>query len=152
MRTRGTPAGPASARGRVPRRSVLLTTDLSDSAAAADLEAGRRTLIRGLAEVDFVLWTLVTEHVPRADPAGNVVGSIEQPAWNAPEAEFGSPGPRRRRPSPRDVERSFVPALTAFLEDTVDPNGPGDRLAASLLDLRDHFRQWDPARTWRSPL
>jgi glycosyltransferase involved in cell wall biosynthesis len=40
--------------------------------------------------------------------------------------------------------------LSAFLEATIDPDGPGERMAATLLDLRDAFRRWDPSVVWRS--
>src|SRR6187455_2650382 len=115
MRTREVPAGPASAHGRPTRRTVLLTTEGGTSSASADLAADVGILTRGLSEIEFVRWTLAVE--PGTDrPPANVVQTIEQPAWNAPlDAVFGTRPPRRRRPSARDVERGFVPALRAFL-------------------------------------
>src|SRR3954470_15258004 len=153
MRRREVPAGPASARDRSSRRSVLLTTEAGASSTAADLAAGVRALVAGLSDVDFVVWTLSAQPGSAIRQRANVVQAIEQPAWNAPEGSvFGTRPPHRRRPSTRDIERTFVPALRSFLETTIDANGPGEPLAATLLDLRDYFRRWDSAHTWRSPL
>src|SRR4051794_18842674 len=140
-----------SARSAVPRASparpvVLLTTEGGASERWAD------AVVRGLLEVDFVRWSLgpgAANGYP-GSPLGptprNVVRSIRQPAWSDPSGVApwgnGRTARRRRRPSPPEVERAFVPLLRAFLEATIDPAGPGERVAAALLDLRDVFRAW----------
>src|SRR4051812_28887464 len=149
-----------SARSAVPRASparpvVLLTKEGGASERWAD------AVVRGLLEVDFVRWSLgpgAANGYPGSPLAGptprNVVRSIRQPAWSDPPGVDpwgnGRIARRRRRPSPREVEGAFVPLLRAFLEATIDPAGPGERVAAALLDLRDAFRAWEPAVVWRS--
>ncbi len=106
------------------------------------------SLVRGLADVDFVVWSAGSGPF-RAPKPPNLVGEMALPTWSAASGD-GRGGWRRTRPSPREVEREFVPPLRAFLEATIDPDGPGERLAATLLELREALVRWDPVVTWRS--
>jgi glycosyltransferase involved in cell wall biosynthesis len=105
------------------RFTVLLTIEGAYAATSGGIGAWCDSLIRGLPEFDFLVWSLSSAGDRRTSP---------------------------RRPAKREVEREFVPRLQAFLEATIDPDGPGERLAAVLLDLREHFRRFDPAASWRS--
>ncbi|HXJ64148.1 MAG TPA: glycosyltransferase [Actinomycetota bacterium] len=153
MRARESPAQPAP-HAPSTRPLVLLTTEEGLSGEPGCLA---NSLVRGLADVDFVVWSLgaVPAVLRGRNLPGNVVRTISQPSWNdlagEPPRGNGRATRRRSRPSPREVERTFVPLLRTFLETTIDPAGPGERLAAALLDLRDAFRRWEPGATWRSP-
>ncbi len=133
------------------------------------------SLIRGLPEVDFVVWALSPSPflAPRRSLPSNVVRLIDLPLWDTDDPgrvrrarrdahaapRDGESGARRspgeaaavtRRPSSRDLEREFVPLLRAFLAATAGPEFDSFRFAALLVEMRDHFRRWDYRRTWRS--
>src|SRR6266511_3809283 len=177
MRPRGNGAGGAPAAGRVgsARPTVLLTTEGTFPYMPGGVGTWCESLIRGLPEVDFVVWALSPSPflAPRRSLPSNVVRLIYLPLWDTDDPgrvrrarrdahaapRDGESGARRspgeaaavtRRPSSRDLEREFVPLLRAFLAATAGPEFDSFRFAALLVEMRDHFRRWDYRRTWRS--
>ncbi|MFL5797210.1 MAG: DUF3492 domain-containing protein [Actinomycetota bacterium] len=153
LRARG-----ASTRVGSLRNSILLATEESYPSVASDHADWCQALVNGLPELDFVSWSLSS--APRAEASyrlpPNVIRWIDVP-WGAGRPVEAGDGPTAdvdRPPSTldaRDGEREFVPALRGLLEATVDPAGPGPRMAEALLRLRAVLLRWGAGETWEAP-
>ncbi|HEY7281836.1 MAG TPA: glycosyltransferase [Actinomycetota bacterium] len=152
MGVRGT-APAASGNDASARPKVLLTIEEPDTGLPGPAGTLVESLVSGLHDVDFEVWSVGARRFRETAPS-NLERQIVVPPWSGPPLDGwgdGSPTGRRTRPSEGEVEGAFVPLVGAFLEATVDPDGPGERLAGILLDLQVAFRRWDPAVVWRSP-
>ncbi len=168
----GTGGTPVPTRARSRRPTVLLTTEGTFPHVPGGVGTWCESLIRGLPEVEFVVWALSPNPFlahGRSFPA-NMVRLIDLPMWTTddpgrvrragPDAVLRDREPMPRsirdatagahRPSSRDLEREFVPLLQAFLSATSATEFDAVRFAALLVEMRDHFRRWDHRRTWRS--
>src|SRR6266511_1418243 len=163
----GTGGTPVPTRARSRRPTVLLTTEGTFPHVPGGVGTWCESLIRGLPEVDFVVWALSPNPFlahGRSFPA-NMVRLIDLPMWTTddpgrvrragPDAVLRDREPMPRsirdatagahRPSSRDLEREFVPLLQAFLSATSATEFDAVRFAALLVEMRDHFRRWDHA-------
>ncbi len=140
------------------RNTVLLATEESYPSVASDQADWCDALVNGLPEFDFVSWSLSAARAEwsyRLPP--NVTRWIDVPMLGAGRPGGLDAGPtgvvesRRSTMNARDGEREFVPSLRAFLDATVDPAGPGTRMAEALLRLGAVLLRWDAGATWRSP-
>jgi glycosyltransferase involved in cell wall biosynthesis len=164
MRRRGHRPWASFADSGSSRPTILLTTEGDSPTSAGGLGNWCDAIVGGMPEFDFVVWSLFAH--ARTEPAStmppNVIRWIDlqlsdadgpqvSDHRHADRASGGNPAWVRRPPPAEDAEQEFAPLLKAFLDTTVDPAASGTRLATALLGLRDHFRKWDYALTWRSP-
>lgn len=128
---------------------VLLTTEGTYPYFAGGVSTWAHALVRGLDRHEFTVFAIVPDpHVAARYPLPRHVQLVTVPLWGTERLDEYLPRSRRQRR--RSMERLFLPAFDALLEQLLafdDANVVG----ASLLRLADYARADDLQRAFKDP-
>ncbi len=138
--------------------SILLMTEGTYPCHTGGVSVWCDKLIRSLHEFDFHL--LAVTGSPSAQPVfgipDNVISMRLLPLWGTeePGAElplFSETYRRKIRTSPRIIREQFLPAFEDTLRALLARGAESEALAYGMLRLYQYFREYDYARSMRSP-
>jgi glycosyltransferase involved in cell wall biosynthesis len=139
------------------RLKVLLATEHVPHAPSG-LDQWTASLLEGLPEVDFILWSVRPDGAAeRGRPPGlpsNVSRVVEvslaaSDPFGARRSLIPAIAPATRV-ADRTLERAFLPLLHEFLDECTSRHFDPDGFARLLSALRAHFEVWDYRTTWAS--